>query len=1044
MITCRSTKGRVRHALCLLAVLFAVLPGFAQSRSHRISGQVSSEKGEPLVGAFVMVKGTTNGALTDAQGRYSINAPGNAVLVASLMGFEEQQAPVDGKDVINFVLREDNVLLQESVAIGYGTQSKITLTGSVTTTSGKELVKNSSVNLSQGLAGRMSGVIVNNRSGEPGRDDAVMYIRGRSTLGNNSPLIIIDGVPGRGDEFSRLTGEEIESINVLKDASAAIYGARSANGVILVTTKRGRSDGHPSVTFTYDYGMQAPTRLLKMADAVTFARAYNNARLITGASPIYTEEQIQHYIDGDDPISYPNTDWFKEIIKPFSSQHKYGVSLEGGAGKVSYFVQFNGQYQDGIYVKSATNYNQYNVRSNIDIKVTDDFTLGLDLNVRQQHKNYSAYPSDSYGIFYITTRRYASGAPYYPNGYLRSGSNPAALVQSLTGYDNTTYNTINTTFRGNYDFSKLIKGLSVNAVLAYDVHNNFHKNWSKNWPCYSYDEITETYQERDSGVFTTPTLNESQNNYHTLTVNANINYDRSFGDHHVTALAGMEQSNYRKDSFSANIEKYDSDILDEFFAGNADKSYYKIGGSAAETARRSFFTRVGYDYKSKYMFQALVRWDGSENFPEGKRWGVFPGASIGWRISEEPFIKDNLPWLTNLKIRGSYGEQGNDQVAAFQYLATYSYSTSTSYRALYGGKEVNFILPDEVPNPNITWEVARTWNIGLDGNINHGILGWELEYFHTRRSNILCTRNASVPYYTGLTVSLPDENIGIVSNRGVELQLTHENKAFAGDLRYRIAGNFMYAKNVIEYMDETPYDEKHQYMNRTGHPMGASLIYQVEGINRSFEDLENHVQMTGAGLGDFYFKDLDGNGTIDSQDRLRCDLTAVPQIVFGLNSELQWKNFDFSLLLQGQGRARYYYAPLTDPVSGNIEYDAAVNAWYCTVEKDEAGKSIVVEGNPGTNYPRIASNIGNGGVYRTSYYYRNAAFLRLKNVELGYSIPGKVFGHQVGIKNIRFYAAGYNLLTFSGLKTIDPETSDEGYQTYPQVKIYNFGVKVTF
>ena len=411
MITCRSTKGRVRHALCLLAVLFAVLPGFAQSRSHRISGQVSSEKGEPLVGAFVMVKGTTNGALTDAQGRYSINAPGNAVLVASLMGFEEQQAPVDSKDVINFVLREDNVLLQESVAIGYGTQSKITLTGSVTTTSGKELVKNSSVNLSQGLAGRMSGVIVNNRSGEPGRDDAVMYIRGRSTLGNNSPLIIIDGVPGRGDEFSRLTGEEIESINVLKDASAAIYGARSANGVILVTTKRGRSDGHPSVTFTYDYGMQAPTRLLKMADAVTFARAYNNARAITGASPIYTEEQIQHYIDGDDPISYPNTDWFKEIIKPFSSQHKYGVSLEGGAGKVSYFVQFNGQYQDGIYVKSATNYNQYNVRSNIDIKVTDDFTLGLDLNVRQQHKNYSAYPSDSYGIFYITTRRYASSAP---------------------------------------------------------------------------------------------------------------------------------------------------------------------------------------------------------------------------------------------------------------------------------------------------------------------------------------------------------------------------------------------------------------------------------------------------------------------------------------------------------------------------------------------------------------------------------------------------------------------------------------------------------
>ena len=1035
----------------LLAATLLILgagAAIAQNRTLKVQGVVSDAKGETLIGAMVYVQGTSNGAMTDASGRYTISGvQPNATLVASLMGYEEQTTKVDGRTAIDFVLKEDAMVLEEAVAIGYGSQRKVTLTGSVTTTSGDALVKNSSVNLSQGLAGRVSGVIVNNRSGEPGRDDAVMYIRGRSTLGNNSPLIIIDGVPGRGDEFSRLTGEEIESVNVLKDASAAIYGARSANGVILVTTKRGSADGRPTVTFTYDYGMQQPTRLLKMADAVTFAEAYNRARAITGASAIYTEAQIEHYRTGDDPISYPNTDWFKEIIKDYSSQHKYGVSLQGGAGRVSYFLQFNGQYQDGIYVKSATNYNQYNVRSNIDIKVTDDFKLGLDLNVRQQHKNYSAYPSDSYGIFYITTRRYASSAPYYPNGYLRSGANPAALVQSLTGYDNTTYNTINTTFRGNYDLGKLAKGLSVNAVFAYDVHNNFHKNWSKNWPCYSYDEITEIYQERDSGVFTTPTLNESQNNYHTVTLNANINYDHEFdGGHHVTALAGIEQSNYRKDYFNAAIEKYDSDILDEFFAGNADKSYYKIGGYASETARRSFFGRVGYDYKSKYLFQALVRWDGSENFPKEHRWGVFPGASMGWRLSEEPFIKDNYPWITNLKIRGSYGEQGNDQVDAFQYLSTYEYTTSTSYRALYGSKEVNYIIPDGVPNPNITWEVARTWNVGLDGSLWNGLLGFEFEVFATRRSNILCTRNASIPYYTGLTTNLPDENIGIVSNKGFEIQINHENKVGHGAdaLRYHVTSNFMFAKNTIEYMDETPYDENHQYMNRTGHPMGASLIYQVEGINRNFDDIANHPQMAGAGLGDFYFKDLDGNGIIDSQDRLRCDLTAVPQIVFGINGDLQWKNWDLSLLLQGQARARYYYAPLTDPVSGNIEYDAAVNAWYCTIEKDAAGNSIVVEGNPGTNYPRIASNIGNGGVYRSSYYYRNAAFLRLKNLEIGYTLPGRVFGHQVGIKNIRFYLAGYNLLTFSELKTIDPETSDEGYQTYPQVKIYNAGVKVTF
>ncbi len=1025
----RSKSFLMPLAACLLMLLQGA-DVMAQNRNLKVSGRVVDTKGEAVPGATVFVQGGNNGTMTALDGTYTLNSvPAKGVLVASFMGYQEEAVPVNGQTQIDFVLKDDSTMLEESVAIGYGTQRKVTLTGSVTTTSGDALVKNSSVNLSQGLAGRVSGVIVNNRSGEPGRDDAVMYIRGRSTLGNNSPLIIIDGVPGRGDEFSRLTGEEIESVNVLKDASAAIYGARSANGVILVTTKRGRADGTPHVTFTYDYGMQQPTRLLEMADAVTFAEAYNAARAITGASPIYTEEQIQHYRDGDDLINYPNTNWFKEIIKPFSNQHKYGVSLEGGADKVSYFVQFNGQYQDGIYVKSATNYNQYNVRSNIDIKVTEDFKIGIDLNVRQQHKNYSAYPSDSYGIFYITTRRYASSAPYYPNGYLRSGANPAALVQDLTGYDNTTYNTINTTFRASYDFRKLTPGLSANAVLAYDVHANFHKNWSKNWPCYSYDEITEIYRERDSGVFTTPTLNESQNNYHTTTLNVNVNYDRDFNGHHVTALAGMEQSNYRRDYFSANIEKYDSDILDEFFAGNADKSYYKINGYANETARRSFFTRVGYDYKSKYLFQALVRWDGSENFPADKRWGVFPGVSVGWRISEEAFIKDNIPWLTNLKIRASYGAQGNDQVAAFQYLTTYAYSTSTSYRALYGGKEVNYIIPDGVPNTQITWERANTYNLGLDGSIKNGLFGWEFELFKTRRSNILCTRNASVPYYTGLTTNLPDENIGIVSNKGFELQLNHENKV-GKDFLYHVTGNFMYARNIIEYMDETPYDEDHQYMNRTGHPMGASLIYQVEGINRSFEDLEKYPQMAGAGLGDFYFKDLDGDGKINSNDRLRSDLTAVPQIVFGLNGDLQWKNFDLSLLLQGQAAARYYYAPLTDPVSGNIEMDAAKNAW--TLD------------NPDTDHPRIASNIGNGGVYRSSYYYRNAAFLRLKNLELGYNLPGRVLGHQVGIKNTRVYLAGYNLLTFSGLKNVDPETSDEGYQTYPQVKIYNIGVKVSF
>lgn len=1022
-----------RLTLVLTGICALAFSQVLSAQEMTVRGVVSATTGESVIGAGVMIKGTATGVTTDLDGRYELSAPENATLVFSSIGYKTLEVRLDGRSVVNVALETDSELLEEAVAIGYGSQSKITLTGSVTQTSGAELVKNSSVNLSQGLAGRLSGVVVSNRSGEPGNDDATMFIRGRSTLDDNSPLIIIDGIPGRDDEFSRLTGEEIESINVLKDASGAIYGSRSANGVILVTTKRGVYGEAPRVTFTYDIGLQQPTRLVDMADAVLYTHAYNDELAITGAAPYYNETQLQHYAAGDDLILYPNTDWLDEIIKPVSVQHKYGVSVNGGSDRVAYFVQFNGQYQDGIYEKSATNYAQYNVRSNVDIKVTESLRLGVDLNVRRQQKNYSAFPSSSEndnGIFYTAIRMKPTGATYYPNGLLRGGTNPAVLVQDLTGYDRTSINTINTTFNLGWDMSWLTEGLSVNARMAYDVVGEFRKNWLKNWDYWEYDEITELYNQRTISYWSSPVLHEYQENYQTLTINANINYERDFNGHHVSALAGFEQSSYRYDTFNAGINSYDSDLLDEFFAGTADKSWYAIDGYAKETARRSFFGRIGYDWKSRYMIQAIIRFDGSENFPKESRWGIFPGVSLGWRISEEPFVKNNAPWLTNLKLRASYGEQGNDSIDPFQYLTTYEYTALTGYSMKIDDKEVSFIIPGTIPNPKVTWEVARTWNVGLDGRIFNGMLGWEVEYFHTRRSNILCTRNASIPYYTGLTNNLPDENIGIVSNRGVELQLTHENRVANGEFLYRIGGNIMYARNRIEYMDETPWGEGHEYMNATGHPMGAELYYQVIGINKTQEDLEKYPQMAGATLGDFIFADLDGNGVIDTYDRKRCDLTTVPELVFGLNFEAQWKGFDLSVLFQGQGRARYYYAPLMDPVSGNVEREAAEKAW--TLD------------NTDSDWPRLGSNVSNGHTTRSSFYYRDASFLRLKNVELGYTFNQAMFGTKVGIRSLRIYIAGYNLLTFSGLKNVDPETDDESYQNYPQMRIFNAGVKLTF
>ncbi len=1020
-----------RFVKCLFSAIALVLissTAFAQNRT--VHGTVSATSGEALIGAGVVVKGTTTGTVTDLDGRYSLSVPSNAVLVFTSIGYKTLEVRISDREKIDVILEDDAQLLEEAVAIGYANQSKLTLTGSVASTSGRELVKNSSVNLSQGLAGRLSGVIINNRSGEPGRDDATMFIRGRSTFGNNSPLIIIDGIEGREEEFSRLTGEEIESVNVLKDASAAIYGSRSANGVILVTTKRGKFNEAPNITFNYDLGLQQPTRLVEMADAVLYTHAYNDELAITGAAPKYNQTQLDLYASGADPILYPNTNYFKEIIKPVSQQHKYGVSIDGGGDRVGYFVQFNGQYQDGIYVKSATNYQQYNVRSNIDIKITDNFKLGVNLNVRQQHKNYSAFPSDAYGIFYIATRLKPTGAAYYPNGKIRGGTNPAVMVQDITGYDRSIINTINATLTADIDLKKITPGLGINGSFAYDVNNNFRKNFQKNWQYWSYDEITELYTEHTMSYWSSPTLHEYLTRTNSWTANVNLNYDRDFNGHHVTALLGYEQRAYHRDYASAGINSFASDILDEFFAGSADKSWYSINGNAKETARLSFFGRLGYDYQSKYLFQFIARYDGSENFAKGHRWGFFPGASAGWRISEESFIKDNAPWIKNLKLRLSYGEQGNDQIDPFQYMTTYEYATGVSYWMRIDDKDISSIVPGTIPNENVTWEVARTWNAGLDGNIFNGKLSWELEYFHTRRSNILCTRNASIPYYTGLTSNLPDENIGIVTNQGVEIQLSHENRVANGDFIYRINGNFLYAKNRVEYMDETPWGEGHEYMNQTGHPMGAGLYYQVAGINKTQSDLDSHPQMSGATLGDFYFKDLDGDGKITTYDRLRCDMTTVPEIVFGLSGNFQWKNLDFSVLFQGQARARFYYAPQVDPVSYNVEANAARNAW--TLD------------NAGSDYPRLGSNVSNGGTTSSSFYYRNASFVRLKNVELGYTFPQKMFGQKAPVKGIRVYVGGYNLFTLSELKTIDPESNDGSAQTYPQTRIFNFGAKLMF
>ena len=1004
-------------------------PSVSQQQKKEITGTITDVNGNPVIGANVIEKSEiSNGTVTDINGNFKLNVAENAVIHISYIGYLEQDINTTGKNVFNVTLQEDTKALDEVVVVGYGTQKKLTLTGSVVSTTGASIQKSASVDISSSLAGRMPGVIVNNRSGEPGAEATTIFIRGRSTLGDNTPLIIIDGVPGR-ESLSFLNPNDIENITILKDASAAIYGSRSANGVILVTTKRGQREKKPEITFSYDLGVQTPTRLLDMVDAPTYAQLYNERNEKVGGSPRYTEEEIRKFADGSDPIAYANTNWFDEIIKPASLQHKYNLSFAGGTNVVAYFASVGAVTQDGIYRESATKYDQLNLRSNIDVNVTSDFKIGVDVSARIQNKHYSAYSSDDYGIFYITRDKFPTTPAYYPNGLLAGGgnlSNPLALVSDRCGYDKTRLQRLNTTLSADWDLGKFVQGLSVKGHAAYDNTSSFRKKWQKPWTYYIYNETTKEYEKHQSKDVLTPQLLERYVPAWALTLNAIVNYDHTFNDmHHVGATIGFEQSESRNDVLQAERKQYSQDVLDELFAGDLDKDYYDNTGSAAETARRGFFGRVSYDFKGKYLAQFILRHDGSENFPKEKRWGTFPGLSVGWRISEEGFVKNNLSFMDNLKIRASYGEQGNDKISQFQYMTTYRYGRSQ----VFDDKEVNGIYPGVFPNPNVTWEVAKTYNIGLDGTLWKGKLGFEMEAFKTRRSNILCTRNASVPVYTGLT-SLPDENIGIVDNKGFELQLSHAGRS--GDFIYNLSGNFLYARNKVVYMDEAPYGEGYDYLKLEGHPMGALLLYEVIGINKTEEDLTKYPQIKGAQLGDFIFKRNDPNpadpNVITTKDRKRMDLTTVPEIVFGLSFDARWKMFDFMALFSGQARAKYYISRRIDPAEGNILQDIADGRW----SKD----------NPTADKPGVGG-IVNGSA--STYWHRDASFLRLKNVELGMNLPGKWLGGNVtGVNNLRIFIGGYNLLTFDKLKIVDPETGDSEAQNYPQVRIFNAGIKLTF
>lgn len=1011
--------------LCLFATTTravtarAPLPSVWQQGNLIVKGKVKDINGNPLPGVTVLVKDTKKGATTDEKGNYTLNdVKKDAVLVFQYIGFDPQELKVEGKSSVSVVLKENQKTLDEYVVVGYGTQKKVTKTGAVSSVKGAELQQSPNVNISNSLVGRIPGIIAVNNSGEPGYDGSRIFIRGRSTLGNSNPLVVIDGFPRDG--FERMNPNDIESVSILKDAAAAIYGSRAANGVILVTTKRGKG-GKPTLSYGFNQSFVSPTRLPKMADAPTYARVVNEILKYGGDAPKYTEEEINKFGDGSDPWLYPNTSWYDAAIKKISMQNRHDLSLSGGTEKMSYYVSLGSLFQDGIYKNSATNYKQQNVRANLDAVVNDYIRLRFDLAGRLENRNFP--PRSAGSIFRSLMRGRPTENAIWPNGLpgpdIEYGDNPVVTGTNAIGYTNDKTYVINTNMSAVVNIPG-VEGLFVDGSFAYDQNFNFSKSYIKPWILYTLADVNDPTHKLNAGSrgVSAPELTEFYGTLRQTTVNAKLNYVRSFGKHNFSGFVAFEQSTIRDDNFSANRKYFISDKLDQLnLGGDKEKSNT---GSGFEYARRNYFGRLSYNYKETYLFDYNMRYDGSQNFPEGRRMGVFPGASAGWVLSNEAFWKKSIRTLDYFKLRASWGQMGNDQIDAFQYLSTYGFSDGG---VMLGGDLNKGLYQLRSPNDAITWEVANNYDFGVEAKILGDKLALEGDYFMTKRSNILVSRSLSMPGYTGMT--LPQENIAKVQNKGFELVLSHKNdiKKF----HYEIIGTVTHAENKILFFDETP--NLPGYQQATGKQIGAPLYYQAIGIYKTQDEVAKSVHLDGARAGDVIFKDMNDDKVIDDLDRVRQDRTENPTWIFGLTMTAKFKNFDFTMLWQGATGASQYLRTESGLI-GNFPMAYVEDRW--------------TEDNPNGSWPRAYDRDREYWVSReNTFWYWNTNYVRLKTLDLGYNIPATLC-KRIGLQNLRVYVSGQNLVTIDKVKIFDPEAPSGSGQFYPQTRIYNVGLNVTF
>lgn len=1059
-----SPPGEKKRLLCLSLIALLAMNGslYAAVKSERhvaltyanlqqdvtVSGTVTDEQGAPLPGVSVSVKGSNIGTTTDINGHFSLRvADANARLVISMVGYTSREYAVPASHVLKIQMQPDQKSLNEVVVVGYGTQKKATLTGSISVVKGAELVKSPQPNVSNSFAGRISGVIANNTSGEPGYDGSNILIRGIQTTGSSSVLVVVDGVPGQIGGLERLDPNDIESVSVLKDASAAVYGNRAANGVILITTKHGKT-GKPTVSYTFNQGFSSPTRLPKLADAATYATIvndisyYNNAA--GGLNQVYSDAQIQKFKDGSDPLNYPNTNWEKAILKNVALQDQHNLTVSGGTEDVKYYASVGSLYQDGIYKNGATNYHQFNFRSNLDANITKDFKVGLLLSGREEDRQF---PNTGAGdIFRSIYRSYPTTAPFYPNGLPTAGidqSNPGLTPTAIGGLNRNPKQVFNGILKASYNIPG-IKGLSLDGFLSVDKSGNFDKAFYTPYTVYSYNSATNVYTPSiEGGANGKAYLYESQLNQSLITTNIKLNFERQFGLHNINAFVAYEQSKSDYNFFWAQRNNFPTTTTPELSQGGTAASDALNGGSSSDNGnpaiynyhRRSVISRLAYNYAEKYLLEGQLRADGSSLFGQGHQWGYFPSISAGYRISKESWFSDHVKFIDDLKLRASYGVLGDDIISAYQYIDNYSFNNwvvldNGSGAAVQPGVDLT-----KLANPNITWETAKKTDIGINAVF---LKNFTLEaiYFYQKRSNILTYPNGSIPAVSGIvnpyggSPLVPAENIGKVNSGGFEGTLGYNHP---GKFNWGLTGNFTFAKSKVIYEDEAAGTLSYQAV--TGHPLNTYLLYKAIGIFRSQDQLNSTPHVPGAQVGDLIYADLNnggkGDGKITAADQIRSKYGNIPQIVYGLSANAGYQNFDLSILFAGQAEVSQYVLAESGTI-GNFYSSWANNAWSPT--------------NPNGSYPKVsarASSAVSGGLYNSTFWLNDASFLRLKNVQLGYTLPMNVVS-RLHISGLRLYVSAFNLFTITKVKDYDPEGTSGSGQFYPEQRIINIGANVKF